>query len=59
MGLKFYDNRNDLLFMQDRAAWYKTEGEGDIFYFMPGHSSLDFQNVNYSQMILNAINYRK
>jgi len=59
MGLKFYDIRNDQLFMQDRASWYKIAGEGDIFYFMPGHSSLEFENANFSQMILNAINYSK
>ncbi|MFC2126131.1 ThuA domain-containing protein [Bacteroidota bacterium] len=57
MGLKFYDIRNDQLFMQDRASWYKSSGKGDIFYFMPGHSSLEFHNPNFSQMILNAINY--
>ena len=57
MGLKFFDLRNDELFMQDRAGWYKKAGEGEIFYLMPGHSSVDFQNSNYAQMILNAINY--
>jgi len=59
MGLKFYDIRNDQLFMQDRAAWYKKAGKGVIFYFMPGHSTLEFENSNFSQMILNAINYTK
>lgn len=57
MGLKFFDKRNNQLFMQDRAAWYKKAGKGDIFYFMPGHSTMEFQNKNYSQMILNAINF--
>ena len=57
MGMKFYDIRNDQLFMQDRASWYKTAEKGDIFYFMPGHSSREFENKNFSQMILNAINY--
>jgi hypothetical protein len=55
LGLKFFDDRNNQLFMQDRAAWYKKVEDGDVFYFMPGHSSLDFQNSNFSQMILNAI----
>jgi len=59
MGLKFYDIRNDQLFMQDRASWYKIAGEGDIFYFMPGHSSREFENENFAQMILNAINYTR
>lgn len=57
LGLKFLDTRNNELFMQDRAGWYKKAGKGEIFYLMPGHSSIDFQNSNYSQMILNAINY--
>jgi hypothetical protein len=57
LGLKYLDTRNNELFMQDRAGWYKKAGAGEIFYFLPGHSSLDFQNSNLSQMILNAINY--
>ncbi len=57
LGLKFFDERNNQLFMQDRAGWYRKSGKGYIFYFMPGHSSLEFQNKNYSQMILNAINF--
>jgi hypothetical protein len=57
LGLKFLDTRNNELFMQDRAGWYKKAGKGEIFYFMPGHTSIDFQNSNYAQMILNAINY--
>jgi hypothetical protein len=57
LGLKFLDTRNNELFMQDRAGWYKKAGKGEIFYLMPGHSSLDFQHSNYSQMILNAIQY--
>ncbi len=57
LGIKFYDYRNDQLFMQDRAGWYKKSGRGDIFYFMPGHSSRDFENPVLSQMIGNAINY--
>ena len=59
LGLKFLDTRINELFMQDRAGWYKKAGKGEIFYFMPGHSSLDFQHSNYSQMILNAIQYSK
>ncbi len=58
LGLKYLDTRNNELFMQDRAGWYKKAGKGDIFYFMPGHASIDFQNASYSQMILNAIKYQ-
>jgi hypothetical protein len=57
LGLKYLDTRNNELFMQDRAGWYKKAGKGEIFYFMPGHSAKDFQHANYSQMILNAIQF--
>ena len=57
LGLKFLDTRINELFMQDRAGWYKKAGKGEIFYFMPGHSSLDFQHPQYAQMILNAIQF--
>lgn len=56
-GIKFYDPRNNELFMQDRAVWYKKYGKGIIYYFMPGHSVSDYENKNIAQMILNAINY--
>lgn len=59
MGLKFFDTRNNQLFMQDRAAWYKKADKGEIFYLMPGHSSMEFQNPTYSQMTLNAINFKE
>jgi hypothetical protein len=55
LGVKFYDKRNGTLFMQDRGAWIKTSGKGQIVYFQPGHSAAEFQNLNFSQMILNAI----
>jgi len=58
-GMKFYDDRNGCLFMQDRAVWIKRQGKGEIIYFMPGHSVLDFKNQNFAQMILNAIEWEK
>lgn len=56
-GFKFFDERNGHLFMQDRAVWYKSYKKGIIFYFMPGHTSSDYENPNIAQMILNAINW--
>ncbi|MBN1999917.1 ThuA domain-containing protein, partial [candidate division KSB1 bacterium] len=53
-GMKFFDERNGQLFMQDRSVWYKECGNGRVFYFMAGHSEKDFENRNYSQMVLNA-----
>lgn len=58
-GFKFFDRRNGKMFMQDRAVWLKDYGKGAIVYFKMGHSTREFQNRNYSQMILNAINWRK
>ena len=56
-GIKYYDNRNGQLFMQDRGAWIKNQGKGEIIYFIPGHNSSDYENQNVSQMILNAIKW--
>jgi hypothetical protein len=56
-GFKFMDKRNNRLFMQDRAVWLKTSGNGDIVYIMPGHTPSDYENQNVSQMILNAIQW--
>jgi len=56
-GLRFFDDRNGQMFMQDRAAWLKTYGKGEAIYFMPGHAASDFENDSISQMILNAINW--
>ena len=55
IGFKFYDERNKKLFLQDRAAWIKKTGKGEVVYFMPGHSKLDYENKNISQWVLNAV----
>lgn len=44
--------------MQDRGGWYKPAGDGWIFYLQPGHSTADFQNVTYGQIILNCMTWR-
>ncbi len=54
-GLKFQDQRNGELFMQDRAAWMKDNEKGTIFYFMPGDRASDYADRNMTQMILNAV----
>ena len=56
-GISFHDDRNGQIFMQDRGAWLKEYGEGEVVYFMSGHAASDFENRNISQMILNAINW--
>ncbi len=56
-GIKFFDDRNGQLFMQDRGAWLKKYGKGEVIYLMPGHAATDFENDNFAQMILNAITW--
>lgn len=58
MGLKYYDDRVDRTFMQDRAGWIKSQGKGKIVYLMPGHSITDYQNPNIAQIVLNAITWQ-
>ena len=45
------------MFMQDRAGWLKKHEKGEVVYFMPGHAATDFENDNFSRMILNAITW--
>lgn len=58
LGFKCSDVETGKTYMQDRCAWYKPAGKGYVFYFQPGHTAKDFQNKNYAQMILNAINFK-
>lgn len=55
VGFRFFDERNKKLFVQDRAAWIKRTGKGQVIYFMPGHSKLEYRNRNISQWVLNAV----
>ncbi len=57
VGLKYYDDRNGQLFMQDRVVWIKPQGDGVIVYILPGHGVEDYENRNVAQMILNAVNW--
>lgn len=41
--------------MADRAGWVKPTGKGTVVYFQPGHSSADFANKTFCQIIHNAI----
>lgn len=59
MGLKYYDDRVDHVFRQDRAGWIKPRGEGEIIYLIPGQSAEDYQNPDIAQMVLNAIQWQQ
>ena len=56
-GIVYNDVESGKIYMQDRGAWIKRQGEGTIVYFMPGHAVSDYENKNISQIILNAITW--
>lgn len=58
LGMKYYDDRVDTLFMQDRAGWIKEQGAGEVIYFMPGHVASDYEHPGIAQMILNSIEWQ-
>lgn len=58
LGFRCTDPQTGKTYMQDRAGWYKTAGKGHLFYFQPGHATPDFKNKTYTQIILNALNWK-
>jgi hypothetical protein len=58
LGLKYTDPSSGKIFLQDRAGWHMKSGQGQIYYFMPGHSAREFNHPVYRQLLLNAILYR-
>jgi len=46
---------NGKLYMQDRAGWIMPVKKGHVLYFMPGHWPRDFENPQYAQILLNAV----
>ena len=55
LGFKCRDDRNGIVFMQDRAGWIKKQGKGHIIYLKMGHYVEEFKNPNVSQLCINAI----
>jgi hypothetical protein len=58
LGFKYLDDRNGVLYMQDREGWLKAAGRGWIVYLQMGHSTPEFENPAVAQMVLNAVNWR-
>lgn len=58
LGFKYYDDRVDHLFMQDRAGWIKKQGSGEVVYLMPGQNASDYENARVAQMVLNAVQWK-
>jgi type 1 glutamine amidotransferase len=44
--------------MQASSGWVKNTGKGKVFYFQAGHSESDFDNVNFLQVLRNAIEWK-
>jgi hypothetical protein len=57
LGLKYLDDRNGALYMQDREGWLKPSGKGWIVYLQMGHATREFQNPAVAQMVLNAVRW--
>lgn len=58
LGFRYRDAPSGRLWMQDTAGWYKPAGKGWVFYFKPGHSTRDFENPAYAQILVNAVTVR-
>ncbi len=59
LGMKYTDPKTNKVYMQDTAGWMLQTGKGEVFYFMMGHRSEDFDNSAYRQMLDNAVEYSK
>ena len=58
LGFKYHDDRNNVLFMQDREGWIKRAGKGWIVYLQMGHTTHEFEHPSVAQMVLNAITWK-
>jgi hypothetical protein len=58
MGFKYTDAQSGKTYLQETAGWHKRVGKGTVIYLMAGHSSLDFENAAYGQIVVNAVTWR-
>lgn len=58
LGFKYRDDRNGVLFMQDREGWLKPAGEGWIVYLQMGHFVEEWRHPVVAQLVLNAVRWR-
>jgi hypothetical protein len=59
MGLRYTDAAAGRTWVQHTAGWSRPAGKGIVFYFMPGHTARDFENLVYGRIIVNAITATK
>jgi hypothetical protein len=57
LGMKYLDDRNGVLYMQDREGWLKPSGKGWIVYLQMGHATPEFRNPAVAQLVLNAVTW--
>ncbi len=55
LGVKYSHAKNGKTYLQDRAGWLEPAGKGMLIYLQSGHSSRDFDNPVYGQIVANAI----
>jgi hypothetical protein len=58
LGFAYRDDRNGVLFMQDREGWLKPAGSGWIVYLQMGHFVEEWRQPVVAQLVLNAIRWR-
>jgi hypothetical protein len=58
LGFAYLDDRNGVLFMQDREGWLKPAGDGWIVYLQMGHFVEEWRHPVVAQLVLNAIRWR-
>ena len=58
LGMKYLDDRNGALYMQDHEGWLKPSGKGWIVYLQPGHFTAEFEHPIVAQLILNAVTWK-
>ncbi len=55
MGLRYVEKGSGQVWQQSTAGWDRPTGKGRVIYFMPGHTSRDFESPVYGRIVLNAI----
>ena len=43
--------------MQPTSGWYEKKGTGWLYYFQAGHAQSDYRNMNFMQVLLNALEF--
>ncbi len=55
LAIRYTEPKSGMTFEQPSGAWYMRTGKGDVFYFMAGHNTWDFEQPAYAQIIANSV----